>query len=69
MAFDLEDIIIVLTMGLGNEYDHFVTSIDAMADSRLCDHQDAKRGGAVWGKRKYPCERCKHCEDKPASRQ
>ena len=40
MAFDLEDIggtateedvVVVLTMGLGKEYDHFVASIDAMA--------------------------------------
>ena len=44
MAFDLEDIggtvtdediIVILTVGLGNRYDHFVTSIDAMLIQQL----------------------------------
>ena len=44
MAFDLEDIsgtvmdkdiIIVLTMGLGKDYDHFVASADAMLTRQL----------------------------------
>ena len=44
MAFDLEDIggtvtdedvTVVLTMGLGTKYDHFVASIDAMPTQQL----------------------------------
>ena len=35
MAFDLEDIIVALTMGLGKEYDQFVASIDAMATQEV----------------------------------
>ena len=44
MAYDLEDIgrtvmdedvIVILTMGLGTKYDHFVASIDAMLTQQL----------------------------------